>query len=168
MVAKSTHLSLAAAFTRSTSSIVTPPPVISAVATSDPVSSPCRPAVISIRSRSAFASTRVTSAAVPRHSTSSAPAARRAPRSVPSPVVEEADYIPYEDAVSSDGEVPRCDDMHQQMADMRRGWPRCTTWCTLWVRPPPSRSLALRQPQHSRSLDLRLCVSSYQALITLY
>ena len=39
---------------------------------------------------------------------------------MPSPVVEEADYIPYEDAVSSDGEVPRCDDMQQQMAEMRR------------------------------------------------
>ena len=42
------------------------------------------------------------------------------PRRVPSPVVEEADYIPYEDAVSSDGEVPRRDDMQHQMAEMRR------------------------------------------------
>ena len=82
--------------------------------------SPYRPAVVSIRSRSVSASTRMTSAAAPRRSTSSAPSARRVPRRVPSPVVEEADYIPYEDAVSSDGEVPRCDDMQQQMAEMRR------------------------------------------------
>ena len=40
---------------------------------------------------------------------------------MPSPIVEEADYIPYEDAVSSDGEVPRRDDMQHQMAEMRRG-----------------------------------------------
>ena len=78
------------------------------------------PAVVSIRSRSVSASTRITSAAAPRRSTSSAPSARRVPRRVPSPVVEEAEYIPYEDAVSSDGEVPRCDDRQQQMAEMRR------------------------------------------------
>ena len=119
-VAKSTRSSSAAAFTHGTSSIVAPPPIISAVATSHPMSSPYRPAVVSIRSRSVSASTRMTSAAAPRRSTSSAPSARRVPRRVPSPVVEEADYIPYEDAVSSDGEVPRCDDMQQQMAEMRR------------------------------------------------
>ena len=119
-VAKSTRLSSAVAFTHGTSSIVAPPPIISAVATSHPMPSPCCPAVVSIRSRSVSASTRITSAATPRRSTSSAPSARRGPRRVPSPVVEVADYIPYEDAVSSDGEVPRCDDMQQQMAEMRR------------------------------------------------
>ena len=119
-VAKSTRSSSAEAFTYGTSSIVAPSPIISAVATSDLVPSPCRSAVVSIRSRSASASTRLTSAASPRRSISSAPSARPAPRRVPSPVVEEADYITYEDAVSSDGEVPHCDDMQQQMTEMRR------------------------------------------------
>ena len=119
-VAKSARSPSGTPFTHITSSIVTPPPIISAVATSDPVYSPCRPAVISIRSRSASASTRMTSAATLRRSTSSAPFAWRASRRVPSPVVDEADYIPYEDAVSSDGEVLRCDDMHQQIAEMGR------------------------------------------------
>ena len=119
-VANSTRSSSAAAFTHGTSSIVAPPQIISAVATSHPMPSRCRSAVVSIRSRSVSASTRMTSAAAPRRSTSSAPSARRVPRRVPLPVVEEADYIPYEDAVSSDGEVPRCDDMQQQMAEMLR------------------------------------------------
>ena len=113
-VAKSTRSSSAPV------SIVAPPSVLSAVATSDAVSSPCRPAGVSIRHHSTSASTRITSAAAPRRSTSAAPSARRAPRCVPSPVDEESAYIPHEDAVSSDGEVTPSDDMPAQMAEMRR------------------------------------------------
>ena len=75
-MAKSTRSFSAAA------SIVAPPSVLSA-ATSDAVSSPCRPAVISIRPRSTSASTRITSAVAPRRSTS-AVASRRSTSAVAS------------------------------------------------------------------------------------
>ena len=45
-VAKSTRSSSAAAFNHGTSSSVAPPPIISAVATSHPMPSACRPAVV--------------------------------------------------------------------------------------------------------------------------
>ena len=63
-------------------SIVAPPSVLCA-ATSDAVSSPCRPAVILIRPRSTSASTRITSAVAPRRSTS-AVASRRSTSAVAS------------------------------------------------------------------------------------
>ncbi len=138
-VAKSTRSSSAAAFTHGTSSIVAPPPIISAVATSHPMPSPYRPAVVSIRSRSVSASTRMTSAAAPRRSTSSAPSARRVPRRVPLPVVEEADYIPYEDAVSSDVKSRVATICNSRWPRCVGRWRRCTTWCMSWLRPQPSR-----------------------------
>ena len=76
-MAKSTRSFSAAA------SIVAPPPSVLSAATSDAVSSPCRPAVISIRPRSTSASTRITSAVAPRRSTS-AVASRRSTSAVAS------------------------------------------------------------------------------------